>query len=192
MKPKFRIAIFASGSGTNAEAIIKYFQEHDAIEVTLLLSNNSQAYALERAKKFGITSGVFNRSQFRESNDVLNKLGDHAITHIVLAGFLWLVPPNLIDAFPSRIVNIHPALLPKYGGKGMYGSNVHEAVRAANEKETGITIHVVDEHYDEGDVLFQARCEINPDDTPEAIAQKVHLLEHAHYPKEIERWIMTT
>jgi len=190
MKSKARIAIFASGSGTNAEAIIKYFRNHETIEIALLLSNNPQAYALERAKKFNIKSGVFNRSQFRESNEVLNKLEDHAITHIVLAGFLWLVPQNLIDAFPSHIVNVHPALLPKYGGKGMYGSNVHEAVRAANEIETGITIHIVDEHYDEGDILFQARCEVNSEDTPEAIAQKVHHLEHTHYPREIERWIM--
>jgi phosphoribosylglycinamide formyltransferase-1 len=190
MESKFRIAIFASGSGTNAEAIINYFRDHNSIEVVLLLSNNPQAYALERAKKFGIKSGVFNRAQFRESNDVLNKLGDHAITHIVLAGFLWLVPENLVAAFPSRIVNIHPALLPKYGGKGMFGSHVHEAIRAANETETGITIHVVDEHYDEGDILFQAKCEVASSDTPDSIAQKVHQLEHTHYPKEIERWIL--
>jgi phosphoribosylglycinamide formyltransferase 1 len=190
MKSKSRIAIFASGSGTNAEAIIKYFEGHNFIEVVMLLSNNPSAYALERAKNFRIKSTVFTRSQFQESNDVLHQLGDHEITHIVLAGFLWRVPQNLIDAFPSRIINIHPALLPKYGGKGMYGARVHEAVRAANEPETGITIHVVDEHYDNGDILFQARCEINSEDTPETIAQKVHHLEHLHYPTQIERWVM--
>jgi phosphoribosylglycinamide formyltransferase 1 len=190
MKSKSRIAIFASGSGTNAEAIIKYFQGHNFIEVTLLLSNNPSAYALERARNLRVKSVVFSRPQFLESNDVLHQLGDNEITHVVLAGFLWLVPQNLIDAFPSRIINIHPALLPKYGGRGMYGTKVHEAVRAANEAETGITIHVVDEHYDSGDILFQARCEINSEDTPETIAQKVHHLEHTHYPRQIERWVM--
>ena len=192
MKLKSRIAVFASGSGTNAEEIFKYFRNHESIKVVLLLSNNPEAYVLERAKKFGIPTKIFTKAQFRESDEVVRQLHNEQVTHVVLAGFLWLVPQNLIQAFPDRIINIHPALLPKYGGKGMYGARVHEAVRKANEQETGITIHIVDEHYDEGDILFQAQCEVNASDTPDSIAQKVHKLEHAHYPREIERWIMNT
>lgn len=191
MNNKARIAIFASGSGTNAEEIFKYFQHHAFIEVILLLSNNPDAYALTRANKYGIDTRVFNRVQFRESEEVLNWLKEAKITHLVLAGFLWLVPEHLIKAFPDHIINIHPALLPKYGGKGMYGMKIHEAVRAANEKETGITIHSVNEHYDEGRILFQAKCEVLASDTANQIANKIHHLEHAHYPKVIERWIMS-
>jgi phosphoribosylglycinamide formyltransferase-1 len=186
---KYRIAIFASGSGTNAEEIMKRFEHHDSIEVSLLLSNNPQAFALERAKKFGISTKVFNRSTFRESEDVLNWLKEKSITHIVLAGFMWLVPDNLIKTFSGKIINIHPALLPKFGGKGMYGMHVHEAVKTASEKETGITIHEVNEHYDEGKVLFQSTCPVAETDTPEQIAQKVHALEYRYYPGVIEEWI---
>ena len=186
---KYRIAIFASGSGTNAEEIFKRFQHHASIEVVLLLSNNPQAYALERAKKFNISSIVFNRSIFRESKEVLMWLKEKNVTHIVLAGFMWLVPDYLIKTYSGKIINIHPALLPKFGGKGMYGSHVHEAVKAAGEKETGITIHEVNEHYDEGRILFQATCMINETDTPDQIAKKVHELEYAHYPRVIEEWI---
>lgn len=186
---KYRIAIFASGSGTNAEEIMKRFQHHASIEVSLLLSNNPQAFALERAKKFSIPAKVFNRSTFRESEEVLNWLKEKSITHIVLAGFMWLVPDYLIKSFSGKIINIHPALLPKFGGKGMYGMHVHEAVKTASEKETGITIHEVNEHYDEGKVLFQATCPVVGTDTPEEIAQKVHALEYAHYPRVIEEWI---
>lgn len=185
-----QLAIFASGSGTNAEEIFRYFRQHDSISVVLLLSNNPQAYALERAGKYDIPSKVFSRSQFRESLEVLEWLKENKITHIVLAGFMWLVPDYLIRAFPGRIINIHPALLPKFGGKGMYGMHVHEAVKAAGEKETGVTIHEVNERYDEGRILFQARCEVTPSDTPEQIAQKVHALEYAHYPAVIEKWIL--
>ena len=187
MTNKAFIAIFASGSGTNAEEIIKYFQGHPFIEITLLLSNNPDAYALVRAKKFGVATKVFTRIQFRESEEVVNWLKEAGITHIVLAGFLWLIPLSLIKTFP-RIINIHPALLPKYGGKGMYGMKVHEAVKAAGEKKTGITIHEVNEQYDEGRILFQTTCEVLSSDTPEQIADKIHLLEHAHYPKVIEKW----
>lgn len=186
---QFRIAIFASGSGTNAEEILKYFQQHASIEVALLLSNNPKAYALERAKKYNVTSCVFTQFQFRETGDVLNWLKEKNVTHLVLAGFMWLVPDTLVKAFPGRTINIHPALLPKYGGKGMYGKHVHEAVKAAGEKETGITIHEVNEQYDEGKILFQASCTVDATDTPEQIAQKVHLLEHANYPRIIEAWI---
>lgn len=132
---------------------------------------------------------VFNRSQFRASDDVLNFLKEKNVTHVVLAGFMWLVPMNLVTAFPGKIVNIHPALLPKFGGKGMYGMNVHEAVKAAGEKETGITIHEVNEKYDEGRVLFQAKCSVDSSDTPDQIATKVHSLEYKHYPQVIENWL---
>jgi len=189
MNKKARLAIFASGSGTNAEEIFKYFQQHTSVEVVLLLTNNADAYALTRAKKYGVEAKVFNRAQFRESEEVLSWLREASVTHLVLAGFLWLVPGYLIKAFPDHIINIHPALLPKYGGKGMYGMKVHEAVKASNERETGITIHKVNERYDDGQILFQATCEVSPIDTPDQIADKVHHLEHAHYPKVIEQWI---
>lgn len=184
-----RIAIFASGSGSNAEEIMKRFQYHSTIRVVLLLSNNPAAFALERAKKYDVPTHVFNRTQFRESEDVVNWLQEANVTHVVLAGFLWLIPKNLIAAFPGKIINIHPALLPKYGGKGMYGMKVHEAVKEAGEKETGITIHEVDEHYDEGKIIFQANCLVAPTDSPEDIAAKVHQLEYAHFPTVIEEWV---
>lgn len=169
---------------------MKHFQHHDSIEVVMLLSNSPQAYALERAKKLSIPSKVFNRTIFRESEDVLIWLRDSSVTHIVLAGFMWLVPAYLIKAFPGKIINIHPALLPKFGGKGMYGMHVHEAVKTTGEKETGITIHEVNEQYDEGKILFQARCEVSSSDSPDDIAKRVHQLEYAYYPRVIEEWIL--
>ncbi|MBX2960914.1 MAG: phosphoribosylglycinamide formyltransferase [Cyclobacteriaceae bacterium] len=184
-----RIAIFASGSGTNAEEIFKYFQGHSTISVEALLSNNPEAYALVRATKYGVPTFIFNRKQFRESDEVVNWLKEREITHIVLAGFLWLVPETLTKAYAGGIINIHPALLPKFGGKGMYGMKVHEAVKAENETETGITIHEVNEHYDEGRILFKAICPVMPEDTPESIAGSVHQLEYYWYPKIIEKWI---
>lgn len=184
-----RLAIFISGSGSNAEVIFHHFQHHPAIEVAMVLSNNPEAYGLERAKKFSIPSKVFTRTQFRESEEVLQWLKAAGITHLVLAGFLWLVPLNLIRAFPHRIINIHPALLPKFGGKGMYGMKVHQAVKDAQDAQTGITIHEVDENYDEGRTLFQAVCDIDITDTPIEIAAKVQRLEHLHYPRVIESWI---
>jgi phosphoribosylglycinamide formyltransferase-1 len=187
---KIRLAVFASGSGTNAEEIFKHFKDHSAIEVVLLLSNNPNAFALQRAKSHHIKSGVFNRKEFVEGEVILKFLGDAGATHIVLAGFLWLIPTYLLRAFPDRIINIHPALLPKYGGKGMYGAKVHEAVKAAAEPETGITIHLVNDQYDEGRILFQEKCSIHADLTPEEIAACVHKLEHAHYPKVIENWVL--
>lgn len=189
MKSKARIAIFASGSGTNAEEIFKYFKDRSDIKVALLLSNNPDAYALERATKYGVDSKVFTKIQFRESEDVLNWFKQYEITHVVLAGFLWLIPQNLIKAFPHQIVNIHPALLPSFGGKGMYGMKVHEAVKKAGEIETGITIHEVNEQYDDGKILFQAKCNVLPTDTPQQIADNIHRLEHLHYSKVIEHWI---
>jgi phosphoribosylglycinamide formyltransferase-1 len=183
------IAIFASGSGTNAEEIMKFFQTDPDSRVSVLLSNNPNAYVLQRAKKYNVPSYVFNREQFKNPGEILGILSKHQVTHIVLAGFLWLVPDYLIKAFPGKIINIHPALLPKFGGKGMYGVKVHEAVKSAGERETGITIHLVNEHYDDGELIFQTRCPVLDTDTPEQIALKVHQLEYEHYPKIIASWI---
>lgn len=191
MNLKYKIVLFTSGSGTNAEKIVEYFKDHPFIQVVLLLSNNPNAFALERAKKYNVPTRVFSRQQFQES-EVLAWLQQHEITHIVLAGFLWLIPSDLIKAFPHRIINIHPSLLPKYGGKGMYGMKVHEAVVKEGEKETGITIHEVDALYDEGKILFQAQCSVEPTETPQQIADKVHGLEYTNYPKVIEQWILKT
>jgi phosphoribosylglycinamide formyltransferase-1 len=188
---KYRLAIFASGSGTNAEQIISYFKDHPHIAVVLLLSNNPEAYALERAKKLDVPSAVFNRADFKEGTAVKQHLTEKKVTHIVLAGFLWLIPDYLIELFPHRIINIHPALLPRFGGKGMYGMKVHESVKLLGELESGITIHEVNEKYDEGKIIFQTTCPLDPNDTPDTIAQKVHALEYAHYPKTIERWVLT-
>ena len=184
-----RIAIFASGSGTNAENIIKYFANSQSIKVDLVFSNNPNAQVLERANKFNIETFVFNRSQFYESEIVLKMLVNKSIDNIVLAGFLWLMPNNLIDNYKTKIINIHPALLPKYGGKGMYGMKVHESVILNKEVESGITIHDVNEHYDQGKIIFQAKFKIEPNETPESLANKVHALEYEHFPGIIEKWI---
>lgn len=187
---KYGLAIFASGNGSNAEAIIRYFKDHPSISVKVVLSNNPNAGVLGRAERFGIPTIVFNRTEFADPSRILEPLARAHVTHVVLAGFLWLVPGYLIDAYPDRIVNIHPALLPAYGGKGMYGMKVHDAVRAAGEKETGITIHVVNEHYDQGRILFQARCAVDEGCSSEDIARKVHALEHANYPAVVEKWVL--
>jgi phosphoribosylglycinamide formyltransferase 1 len=188
---QYRIAIFASGNGSNAEAIIQYFKNHLTIKVALVLSNNPDAFVLERAKKSNIPAKSFSRDEYKQPGQVLEHLASENITHIVLAGFLWLVPDYLIKQFPDRIVNIHPALLPKFGGKGMYGNRVHEAVKLAGEKETGITIHLVNEHYDEGRVLFQKSCPVEPQHSAAEIAKCVLALEHEYYPRVIEDWIVT-
>ena len=188
---QYNLAILASGSGSNAEEIIKYFQEHPSIGVSLLLSNNPEAYALERARKFNIRNGVFTRDEFKEGTSIMKWLMEEKITHVILAGFLWLIPNYLIKQYPHAIINIHPALLPKFGGKGMYGMKVHESVKNLGEIQTGITIHEVNDHYDEGEIIFQTSCAIHPDDTPDIIAQKVHALEYEHYPKVIEQWILS-
>lgn len=184
-----RIAIFASGSGTNAQKIIEYFAGNKDVEVSLLLTNNEKAGALERASQLGIPSYVFNRELFYESSRVHDILRDIGIDVIVLAGFLWLIPANILHSWPNRIVNIHPALLPKFGGKGMYGDKVHKAVIEAGEKETGITIHLVNEKYDEGEIIFQKKFRILSNDTPETIAERIHRLEHKHFPEVIENLI---
>ena len=188
----FNLAIFASGNGTNAENIALYFRNHSQIRVSLILVNRPDAYVLERARKLGIPFEVFNRKQFYESEDLLDILSHYHIDYLVLAGFLWLIPDYVLKAYPDRMCNIHPALLPKYGGKGMYGDKVHQAVRDSGDSITGITVHLVNERYDEGRILFQATCPIVPEDSPETIAQKVHKLEYEHYPKIIEDWILKT
>jgi phosphoribosylglycinamide formyltransferase-1 len=181
-----KIAILASGSGSNAENIAAYFSNNPDVEISSILTNNSDAFVLKRAEKLNIPSFIFSKNDFFESNEVINYLLDKEIDFIVLAGFLWLIPENLIQQFPNRIVNIHPALLPKYGGKGMYGMNVHKAVVANHESESGISIHLVNEKYDEGKIIFQAKCEVNSTDTPENVAEKIHHLEYEHFPKVIE------
>jgi phosphoribosylglycinamide formyltransferase-1 len=183
------IAIFASGSGTNAQRIMEYFRHRDDIRVKILLSNNPKAYALERASTFDVPVKVFNREEFFSSDSILNLLKEKKIDWLILAGFLWLIPTSLTKAFDGKILNIHPALLPSYGGKGMYGMKVHEAVIAAKERESGISIHFVNENYDEGEVVFQAKCLIEPDDTPEILAEKIHQLEYMHFPEVIEKFI---
>lgn len=185
-----RIAIFASGSGSNAEEIMKFFQDHPTISIATLLSNNVNAYALERAEKYGVPTRVFNREEYNDGAVILNWLTEHDVTHIVLAGFLWLIPSYLITAYPDRIINIHPALLPLFGGKGMYGMKVHQAVKNAGSTETGITIHLVNDRYDDGRIIFQGKCGIDQDCSPEEIAKRVHALEHEHYPRVIEKWIL--
>jgi phosphoribosylglycinamide formyltransferase 1 len=183
-----RIAIFASGSGTNAQKIIEYFSASKEIFVDSLWSNNENAYALIRAEKLGIETFTFDSDEFYRSNEILDRLYDHRIDMIVLAGFLWLVPRNLTELF--TVINIHPALLPKYGGKGMYGMNVHKAVLASKDKESGITIHRVNQDFDKGKIIFQATCPILPKDTPETLAARIHELEYQHYPRVIEEILL--
>ncbi len=180
------IAIFASGSGTNAENLIKHFANSSSAKVTILLSNNLNAFALERAKQLNVPTITFTREQFYQKEIILDVLREHKIDLIVLAGFLWLIPQYLTNSYPRGIVNIHPALLPKYGGKGMYGSHVHEAVVANGEAESGITIHYVNERYDEGSIIFQAKVSLSPGETADSLATKIHLLEYEHFPQVVE------
>lgn len=183
-----RIAIFASGSGTNAQKIIEYFSSSKEVVVDSLWSNNENAYALIRAEKLGIETFTFDSDEFYRSNDILDRLYDRRIDMIVLAGFLWLVPRNLTELF--TVINIHPALLPKYGGKGMYGMKVHQAVLASKDKESGITIHKVNQDFDKGKIIFQATCPIVPGDSPETLAARIHELEYQHYPKVIQETLL--
>lgn len=177
-----RMAIFASGSGTNAQAIIEYFRKNPVAEVSLVVCNKPNAFVIERAKAFGIPVLIINNKEFFETDKLVNELKQKKIDLIVLAGFLWLIPENLLKSFPRRIVNIHPALLPKYGGKGFYGDKVHEAVKLSGDKETGITIHFLNEKYDEGEIIFQSKVPVTASDSPSSIAEKVHQLEHKYYP----------
>ena len=192
MMTKTRMAIFASGGGSNARKIMEYFKDSTVAEVALVVSNKKNAGVLDIAREHEIPTKLIERQSFYDSTELLEELSKRDIQFIVLAGFLWLVPAYLVRSFQGRILNIHPALLPKYGGKGMYGHHVHEAVKAAGELESGPTIHFVNEYYDEGDVVFQAKCTVSPDDTAEDIAQKVLALEHTHYPRIIEQVILNT
>ena len=184
---KKRIAIFASGSGSNAQKIMEHFKKHMDAEVVIVLTNNPEAYVLQRADNFEIPSHIFDKHEFYKTNNVVDLLKNLQIDLIVLAGFMWLIPQNLLKAFPNKIINIHPALLPKYGGKGMYGDRVHQAILEAHEEESGITIHFIDEHFDEGEIIHQSRFKIEPGDDLEMIKFKGQQLEHLHYPKVVEQ-----
>lgn len=184
-----KIVIFASGSGTNAENLIKYFQNSQNARVIAVFSNNRTAGALRRAHNLKVKALLFDKEALYHSNEILNVLKDLKPDLIVLAGFLWLFPRRILREFPDKIVNIHPALLPKYGGKGMYGERVHEAVIANKEKESGISIHYVNENYDEGKIIFQATTQLDNNDTPSSLAEKIHQLEYKHFPEVIEKLI---
>ena len=185
-----QIVILASGSGSNAENIITYFRENPEIEVAAVLTNKREAKVLERCDRLGVPAFYFNRTSFTNSDAVVRLLRGLSADLVVLAGFLWKIPENMIAEFPNKIINIHPALLPKYGGKGMYGEKVHQAVKENGETETGITIHYVNEHYDEGAIIFQAKTQVNPSDDSDSIAEKVHQLEYEHFPKVIEKLLL--
>ena len=186
-----RLALLASGNGTNVQQVTEYFQSNpdSGIVVDCIIYNRKEAYVATRAEKLGVEAFYMRKDDFFDGNRVVDFLRQRQIDYVILAGFLLLIPPSLLKAYPGHIVNIHPALLPKYGGKGMYGNYVHEAVVAACEKETGITIHLVDEEFDHGRVLFQASCSVEPADTAEDVANKVHLLEKEHYPRVIHQFI---
>lgn len=181
-----KIAIFGSGSGTNAENIMQYFNGNLSIEVALVLSNKADAYILERARLHHIPYAVFTKTDFNNTVELLSLLKEYEVDFIVLAGFLLQIPVDLIHAYPNKIINIHPALLPKYGGKGMYGDRVHDAVIASGDKFSGITIHYIDEHYDSGSIIFQAKCDVLTTDTPNDLATRIHALEYKYFPKVIE------
>jgi phosphoribosylglycinamide formyltransferase-1 len=181
--PQKGIIIFASGKGRNAENIMRHFTTSADVNILGLLTNNPDAGVVEKAKQYGVPVKIFNRKVFYDTDDVLNFLKQTNPELIVLSGFLWLVPEKIIKAFPRKIINIHPALLPKFGGKGMFGNNVHQQVIASGEKESGITIHYVDESYDEGDVIFQKKCTVENTDTPETLAEKIHQLEIKYFPQ---------
>jgi len=187
MKSPIRIAILASGSGSNAENICNYYSQRPDVEISLIISNKFSAFVHQRAQKLGIKSITLSNSSLCDDETFLNVLNEYQIDFIILAGYLLRIPVDVVRAFHHRIVNIHPALLPKYGGKGMYGDKVHEAVVEAGEKESGITIHFVDENYDEGSIFFQASCPVLENETPNDVAAKVHALEYLHYPAVIDQ-----
>lgn len=186
---KINIAIYASGAGSNAQKIIEHFRNSETVNVALIVCNKPAAGVLSIAARENIPSLLIEKDRFSRGDAYLVELHQYHIDFIVLAGFLWKVPDTLIRAYPNRIINIHPALLPAYGGKGMYGHHVHTAVIAAGEKESGITIHYVDGHYDNGDIIFQAKCPVEPNDNPDDLASRIHALEHEHYPRVIEKLV---
>lgn len=187
--PKPNLAVFASGNGSNAQRLAEFFRQDGSAVISVIYSNKPDAYVNKRASLLGIPSVVFNRKTFYETDDVLHDLQTRSVDWIILAGFLWLMPDNLLKAFAGKIVNIHPALLPHYGGKGMYGMKVHEAVIASGDRESGISIHYVNQFYDEGRIIFQARCPVDPADTPDMLAQKVHQLEYEHFPLVVKELV---
>jgi phosphoribosylglycinamide formyltransferase-1 len=184
-----KLAIFASGAGSNARKILEYFQKSETVKVAIILSNKADAGVLKHAADFGVPSFVFEKEQLQDGS-VLKELEHHQIDWIVLAGFLWLMPQHILNEFPDRIINIHPALLPAYGGRGMYGHNVHQSVWQNGESETGITIHFVNNNYDEGRIIMQAKTYLSAEDTPQSIEQKVHALEHAYFAYVIHQTIL--
>ena len=190
MRQKIAIAVLISGTGSNCRNIIQYFEEHRFIHVSLIIANKENTGAPAISRDTGVPYRVVNRADFYENARILEILKKEEIQYLILAGFLWLIPDFLVKAFPQRIINIHPALLPKYGGKGMYGMKVHQAVKDAGERHTGITIHLVNEKYDEGEILSQEKVKIEAADSPEDIAQKVHQLEYQFFPEIIEKYIM--
>ncbi len=185
-----KIAIFASGSGSNAENIIEFFKNSDQVVVKLIVSNKADAFVLQRAKKHKVPALTITRDMLYQSTELIDILKVLEIDLIVLAGFLWLIPASLVQSFPNKMINVHPALLPKFGGKGMYGRHVHEAVKEKQEKETGITIHYVNEHYDEGNIIKQFSCSLNEEDSVDDIAAKIHSLEMAHFPEVIQSLLL--
>ena len=186
------LAIFASGTGSNATKIVEYFRNSNHINVSLIVSNKSKAGVLRMAEENEIPTLILNRQEFYETESILEKLNTYSIDYLILAGFLWLIPKCLVQAFENRIINIHPALLPKYGGKGMYGMHVHRAVKEAREKESGMTIHFVNEQYDDGAIIYQAKCSLEENDSPDDIARKVLKLEHTYFAKVIEEVVSTS
>ena len=184
-----RIAIFASGNGSNAQRIADFFSGKGILEIAAIYSNNPDAYVLERAKMMNIPSIIFNRNVLNQTHEILDDLIARRVDWIILAGFLWLIPEYLLKAYPQKIINIHPALLPNYGGKGMYGARVHEAVIASGDTESGITIHFVNEKYDEGQVIFQEKCLVEREETPESLALKIHELEYKYFPEVISKLV---
>jgi phosphoribosylglycinamide formyltransferase-1 len=191
MRSPLRICLFASGSGSNVENIVNYFKNNEKIVVDSVICNRKNAYVFERAERLNVPAFYCSKSEFEASNMLVSFLQERNVDCIVLAGFLLKVPEKLISAFPNNILNIHPALLPKFGGKGMYGMNVHKAVVEAKEEETGITIHLVNENYDEGKIIFQAKTPVKETDTPENVAENIHKLEYEHFPKVIEEFLLS-
>jgi phosphoribosylglycinamide formyltransferase-1 len=187
---KIHIAIFASGSGSNALKLIEHFRNHTIINIRLIVCNNPNAGVIEKAFQYSIELLLIEKDRFFTGDAYVEILKEKGISWIVLAGFLWKIPKKLIYDFPNKIINIHPALLPKHGGKGMYGKHVHEAVLAAREQKSGITIHFVDEIYDHGKIIFQAECSVDPNDNPESLAKKVQELEHAHFGEVVEKLVL--
>lgn len=190
MNRPIQLALLASGNGTNVQQITEYLADKDGVDVNCVLYNKKDAYVAERAMKLGVEARYFNRHDFMETDNVLRFLQERGVDWLILAGFLWLLPHNLLEAYPQRVMNIHPALLPSYGGKGMYGHHVHEAVVAHHELQSGITVHLVDQHYDRGTVLFQARCLLSPDATADELAAKIHILEKNYYPRVVEAAVL--